>query len=87
MFHFWCSTYSNLRVLLSGLLNLVTRPFGGYVGDVVYRRWGTKGKKYWVLTCGVIMGVTCLAGGFYLVDNRPPKVADRKLFARFSPSV
>jgi len=59
-----------------GFLNLVTRPFGGYVGDVVYRRWGTKGKKYWVLACGVIMGATSLAGGFYLVDNKPPKVAD-----------
>jgi len=80
-------SYSNLRVLLSGFMNLVTRPFGGYVGDVVYTRWGTKGKKYWMLACGLIMGATCLAGGFYLADNKPPKVADRKLFPRFLRSV
>jgi NNP family nitrate/nitrite transporter-like MFS transporter len=59
-----------------GFMNLVTRPFGGYVGDVVYKRWGTKGKKYWMLACGLIMGATCLAGGFYLADHKAPKVAE-----------
>ena len=68
-----------LDMLLRGLLNLFTRPFGGYVGDVVYRRWGTKGKKYWMLLCGLIMGVACNMGGLYLADDRLPKVAERKL--------
>ncbi|KAJ7215113.1 major facilitator superfamily domain-containing protein [Mycena haematopus] len=45
-----------------GFLNLVTRPFGGYLGDVVYRKYGTKGKKYLTLLCGLVMGVACLAG-------------------------
>ncbi|KXN90612.1 Nitrate transporter [Leucoagaricus sp. SymC.cos] len=53
-----------------GFLNIVTRPFGGYLGDVLYRSFGTKGKKIWTLLCGLIMGVTLLAGGFYLQKNR-----------------
>ncbi|KAF8641372.1 hypothetical protein AX16_009993 [Volvariella volvacea WC 439] len=59
-----------------GFLNLFTRPFGGYVGDVIYKRYGTKGKKYWTLICGLIMGVTCLAGGFYLAESQSPKHTD-----------
>ncbi|KAG6901834.1 hypothetical protein C0995_007405 [Termitomyces sp. Mi166 len=59
-----------------GFLNLFTRPFGGYVGDVVYRKWGTKGKKYWMLLCGLIMGVSCLAGGFYLAGSKSPSGPD-----------
>jgi NNP family nitrate/nitrite transporter-like MFS transporter len=53
-----------------GLLNLVTRPAGGYIGDVVYRHYGTKGKKAWTLLCGLIMGAALLAGGFYLQNTR-----------------
>ncbi|KAG6882795.1 hypothetical protein C0992_010649, partial [Termitomyces sp. T32_za158] len=59
-----------------GFLNFFTRPFGGYVGDVVYRRWGTKGKKYWMLLCGLIMGASCLAGGLYLTGSRSPSGPD-----------
>jgi NNP family nitrate/nitrite transporter-like MFS transporter len=52
-----------------GFLNLVTRPVGGFLGDAVYRRWGTKGKKYWTLLCGLLMGVGFFAGGMYLQNN------------------
>ncbi|KAF7367593.1 Nitrate/nitrite transporter [Mycena sanguinolenta] len=52
-----------------GFLNLVTRPFGGYLGDVVYKKHGTKGKKVLTLLCGLVMGVTFLAGGVYLQNN------------------
>jgi len=48
----------------------VTRPLGGYIGDVVYRFYGTKGKKAWTLLCGLLMGVNFLAGGFYLQSIR-----------------
>ncbi|KAF9480636.1 putative high affinity nitrate transporter [Pholiota conissans] len=58
-----------------GFLNLVTRPFGGYLGDVVYRRYGTKGKKAWTLLSGLIMGISLLAGGFYLQSHRLPNEA------------
>ena len=54
----------------SGLLNLVTRPLGGYIGDVAYRHYGTKGKKFWTLLCGLVMGASLLAGGFYLQNRR-----------------
>jgi len=49
-----------------GLLNIVTRPLGGYIGDVIYRFYGTRGKKAWIILCGFIMGATFLAGGLYL---------------------
>ncbi|KAF7357751.1 Nitrate/nitrite transporter [Mycena venus] len=50
-----------------GFLNLVTRPLGGYLGDVVYRKYGTKGKKFLTLFCGLIMGVGFLAGSANLI--------------------
>jgi NNP family nitrate/nitrite transporter-like MFS transporter len=59
-----------------GFLNFVSRPVGGYIGDTVYRSLGTKGKKYWTLTCGLIMGASCIAGGFYLAQNQQPKLPD-----------
>ncbi|KAJ7216158.1 nitrate/nitrite porter [Mycena rebaudengoi] len=52
-----------------GFLNLITRPFGGYLGDIVYRKYGTKGKKLLTLFCGLVMGGSCLAGGLYLQSN------------------
>jgi NNP family nitrate/nitrite transporter-like MFS transporter len=61
-----------------GLLNLVTRPAGGYIGDVVYRHYGTKGKKIWTLFCGLIMGAALLAGGFYLQNTRTSGDESRK---------
>ena len=51
---------------VSGFLNIVTRPLGGYIGDVIYRFYGTRGKKAWIILCGLIMGATFLAGGLYL---------------------
>src|SRR6202034_2214874 len=44
-------------------------PFGGYFGDVIYRKFGTKGKKYLTLLCGLVMGASFLAGGLYLQNN------------------
>ncbi|KAJ3504172.1 hypothetical protein NLJ89_g8076 [Agrocybe chaxingu] len=53
-----------------GFLNLVTRPLGGYLGDVVYRYYGTRGKKIWTIACGLIMGGSMIGGGFYLQNTR-----------------
>jgi len=53
-----------------GFLNLVTRPAGGYIGDVVYRRYGTQGKKAWTLICGLIMGAALVGGGVYMENTR-----------------
>jgi NNP family nitrate/nitrite transporter-like MFS transporter len=52
-----------------GFLNLVTRPFGGLLGDLIYKRYGTTGKKYNMLLCGLFMGVGFFAGGLYLQNN------------------
>lgn len=44
-----------------GLLNVVSRPLGGYISDVLYLRFQTtKAKKFWLLTCGFIEGVFLL---------------------------
>lgn len=40
-----------------GFLNLVTRPAGGFLADLVYRRWGVPGKKWLTLCLGVGMCV------------------------------
>lgn len=55
-----------------GFLNLVTRPLGGYVGDLLYRSFGTRGKKVWTLLCGLIMGAALIAGGLYIEDHHTP---------------
>ena len=49
-----------------GLLNVVTRPLGGYMGDLAYRWYGVRGKKYLVLGLGVLQGAMSLAWGLYL---------------------
>lgn len=49
-----------------GLLNIFTRPFGGYLGDVVYKRYGAPGKKYLTLFCGFTQGAVALALGLYV---------------------
>ncbi|KAJ7159435.1 nitrate/nitrite porter [Mycena filopes] len=58
-----------------GLLNLVTRPLGGFLGDAVYRKYGTRGKKFVMLFCGVGMGVGFLGGGLYLQNHTTPEFA------------
>lgn len=51
-----------------GLLNVVSRPLGGYISDVLYLRFKTtKAKKFWLLTCGFMEGVFLLWMG--LVPN------------------
>ncbi|QRV85668.1 major facilitator superfamily transporter [Ceratobasidium sp. AG-Ba] len=49
-----------------GLLNIVTRPMGGFIGDWVYRRWGVPGKKYFMLLCGFLEGALSIALGLYI---------------------
>ena len=34
-----------------GLLNVITRPMGGYIGDLLYPRVGVEGKKLWMIFC------------------------------------
>jgi len=59
-------TQAGYYTSIFGFLNIVTRPLGGYIGDVIYRFYGTKGKKAWTIFCGFIMGTMFLAAGLYL---------------------
>lgn len=52
-----------------GLLNIITRPVGGYMGDIAYRWYGVRGKKYLVLGLGVLQGAMSLAWGLYIDRN------------------
>ena len=47
----WAQTYAANWAAMYGLLNVVTRPLGGYIGDRLYPVVGVEGKKYWVITC------------------------------------
>ena len=61
----------------------MTRPLGGYIGDVIYRFYGTKGKKAWIILCGFIMGATFLAGGLYLQSIQRSGDASRTFLSTF----
>lgn len=44
-----------------GLLNVVTRPTGGIIADILYRRFKTtKVKKFWMCFCGFMEGLFLL---------------------------
>ena len=45
---------------------MFSRPFGGYLGDIVYRYYGVPGKKYLVLGLGLLQGAMSLAWGLYI---------------------
>ena len=47
-------------------MNVITRPVGGYLGDIAYRYYGVPGKKYLVLALGVLQGAMSLAWGLYI---------------------
>uniref|UniRef100_A0A060T786 Nitrate/nitrite transporter n=1 Tax=Blastobotrys adeninivorans TaxID=409370 RepID=A0A060T786_BLAAD len=44
-----------------GLMNIVCRPFGGLMADILYRKFGlVRVKKYWMLACGLVQGIFLL---------------------------
>ncbi|GAA5939386.1 uncharacterized protein JCM15063_004506 [Sporobolomyces koalae] len=52
-----------------GFLNILTRPFGGYLGDKIYtskRFGGVRGKKYLTVAMGFLQGIVTLAYGLYV---------------------
>jgi len=49
-----------------GLLNIWTRPSGGIISDIIYRRYGVPGKKYWMLFLGIAGGVISISLGTYI---------------------
>lgn len=57
-------TGSGRWAAMFGLLNVIFRPLGGIVSDLIYKYTGSLwGKKSWIVTCGVLTGVFELAIG------------------------
>ncbi|GAA5821556.1 hypothetical protein JCM3770_006822 [Rhodotorula araucariae] len=48
-----------------GFLNVITRPAGGWIADMLYRRYGIKSKKYITVVLGFLQGAMSLALGLY----------------------
>jgi NNP family nitrate/nitrite transporter-like MFS transporter len=47
----WSQTTAGNWAAMYGLLNVVTRPLGGYIGDCLYPVLGVEGKKFWMIFC------------------------------------
>lgn len=62
--HLTQTTASNCAAIF-GFLNIVTRPLGGVVADVLYRQSGRNlwWKKLWITTCGVLGGALLVVTG------------------------
>ncbi|KAG6377293.1 major facilitator superfamily domain-containing protein [Boletus reticuloceps] len=58
-----------------GLLNIFSRPLGGYFGDLVYRRWGVPGKKHLLIFFGILQGLLSLGLGIYIDSHHHPSLA------------
>lgn len=57
-------TTSGQWAAMFGLLNVVTRPLGGIIADILFRRFRTVwAKKVWIHTLGVITGVLLIVIG------------------------
>ncbi|KAK7682148.1 hypothetical protein QCA50_014735 [Cerrena zonata] len=57
-----------------GLLNVFTRPLGGYFGDLVFAKYRVPGKKYLTLACGLLQGLLSLALGLYIDNTTNPSL-------------
>jgi len=68
-------TKAGYLACIFGFLNVFTRPLGGYFGDVVYRRWGVSGKKYLMISLGIIQGLISLGLGLYIDSREHPSLA------------
>jgi NNP family nitrate/nitrite transporter-like MFS transporter len=56
-----------------GLINIVTRPTGGYLGDQIYKRYGVPGKKYLTIALGFSQGVVSVGLGVYIDSMAHPR--------------
>lgn len=55
---------------LFGLLNFITRPLGGYLGDLVYPKGGVPAKKWLMLFLSFGQGIIMIGLGVYIEHNR-----------------
>lgn len=66
----WNETKAGHWAAMFGLLNIVSRPFGGIVSDLIYRRFATSSqlralhfKKYWMLALTITQGTIAMSLG------------------------
>jgi len=58
-------TTSGRWAAMFGLLNIITRPLGGFIGDLIYKctNHNLWAKKFWIHFVGVVAGVLCIIIG------------------------
>jgi NNP family nitrate/nitrite transporter-like MFS transporter len=60
----WTSQTAGKWAAMFGLLNVLCRPLGGYLSDVLYRHKGLTAKKWLLIFLGVIQGIFLIWIGF-----------------------
>ncbi|GAA6058543.1 hypothetical protein JCM10212_006982 [Sporobolomyces blumeae] len=75
----WSQTEAGNWSAMFGLLNVVARPVGGIMGDVLYRRFderrGLLAKKFWLSGLCVCGGVLALLTGLLNLGSAPSFIA------------
>jgi NNP family nitrate/nitrite transporter-like MFS transporter len=67
----WNSQTAGNWAAVFGLLNIFTRPLGGYISDVFYRHKGLIARKWWLIFLGVMQGVFFIWIGFVKLNIYP----------------
>jgi NNP family nitrate/nitrite transporter-like MFS transporter len=64
-FQYLGQTQSGRWAAMFGLLNVVTRPLGGFIADIIYKVSGRSlwAKKFWIHFVGVMSGIFCIVIG------------------------
>ncbi|SNX85142.1 related to nitrate transporter [Melanopsichium pennsylvanicum] len=52
-----------------GLLNLYARPIGGVVSDLLYSKYGLRGRVFWLLVTAFSQGIAMIGLGVYCNHN------------------
>ncbi|KAF8552378.1 nitrate transporter [Imleria badia] len=68
-------TQAGYMACIFGFMNFFTCPFGGYLGDLAYRRWGVPGKKYLMISLGIAQGLLAIGLGMYIDNHQDPSLA------------
>ncbi|CAF5036276.1 unnamed protein product [Rotaria magnacalcarata] len=59
----WDSQTAGKWAAVFGLLNVITRPLGGYISDLLYQSKGLNAKKWWLIFLGVMQGIFFISIG------------------------
>ncbi|KAI0385775.1 nitrate transporter [Hypomontagnella monticulosa] len=78
-------TNASYWAAMFGFLNLITRPLGGVISDLLYRAAGRSvwAKKAWIIACGCLTGVFLIVIGTINPHHLPTMVGLVALMAVF----